>query len=595
MMLSYTSKLGGIGIENAHIELNISTSEYFITQKPTIGQYLVNISTASLTTGGYLSIIINASKTNFESKTLFQQIQIAPRNVYFEIAINSADCSLNKSYSTKIHSPLNLETQIFTKSDDQQVTDGTILLTDNQGFSRVFVYNSGKYNLSFNADVLGLGTHYLSLIFNKSNYQTTAITIQLSVGQLELTAIFSNLETATIIAAPDSEFEVIIYLEDPSTKQFLIGAKVSYSWQFGTGLLEELGNGEYRLMEKTPSQQGTYKIKIVIDAGNTYQVETIELILISNIPATEEPRPDYTWAIVVGVLLLVGLLGIVVKQNIINPRRLRALEELRKSTQVFDDVFNIRGVMIIQKSSGLLLYNHIIGDPNSYNQTIFSGFLQAIMLFSTQLTPDSADYISRGDRSKVDSHSGMAKGADFLEFTHQNFNIFVKDGENIRVALILDGRSSTSLREKTDQLIEQFEIVFGDIIVSWDGNQEMFIQTGYKMIEDIFELVLLKDYTLSDKSSAQELIKELITPNSLSETVYNILKTLTNEQTMFKLRTVVSLISASNQLKTKGLLLQFIQKRIIAHPNQKLMDIMTQTEKTAKIESQINELENIKE
>ena len=291
-------------------------------------------------------------------------------------------------------------------------------------------------------------------------------------------------------------------------------------------------------------------------------------------------------------LLLLALFGIVIKQNVINPRRLRALEELRKSTQVFDDVFNLRAVMIIQKSSGLLLHNYVISDPNQYNQTIFSGFLQAIMLFSTQLTSEPEEYLSRGDRSKLDSNSGMAKGADFLEFTHQNFNIFVKDGKNIRVALILDNRSSISLHEKTDQLIERFEMMFGDMIISWDGNQELFYQTGSNMIEEIYELILLKDYTLSESSSAQELIKELITPNSLSETVFNILKALTKEQTIFKLRTVVSLISASNQLKTKGLLLQFIQKRIIVQPSQKLMEQKSQAEKTRKIEQQINELEN---
>ena len=57
--------------------------------------------------------------------------------------------------------------------------------------------------------------------------------------------------------------------------------------------------------------------------------------------------------------------------------------------------------------------------------------------------------------------------------------------------------------------------------------------------------------------------------NSIASTVYNFMATLSKEQGFFKLSTIVSLISETNCLEAKNIILDLIKAQIIvpAHPD----------------------------
>ena len=61
------------------------------------------------------------------------------------------------------------------------------------------------------------------------------------------------------------------------------------------------------------------------------------------------------------------------------------MADLKNRTQVIDDIQNIRAIMVIQKRSGLLIFNQIVSGKEKMEELLFSGFIQAIALFSAGL------------------------------------------------------------------------------------------------------------------------------------------------------------------------------------------------------------------
>ena len=79
--LEYSIDPSEIGITNAIIELNFSTSDYFVYSMGIDGEYFVNVSTSSISAAGSIDIRINSSRSLYETQEIVTRIQILPRNV----------------------------------------------------------------------------------------------------------------------------------------------------------------------------------------------------------------------------------------------------------------------------------------------------------------------------------------------------------------------------------------------------------------------------------------------------------------------------------------------------------------------------------
>ena len=112
------------------------------------------------------------------------------------------------------------------------------------------------------------------------------------------------------------------------------------------------------------------------------------------------------------------------------------------------------------------------------------------------------------------------------------------------------------------KFIARFEDTFDFLLANWDGNTDLFAQTTQKIVEEIFNLALLKNYTLNSEIN-NDALKNYVRPNTIAATVYTTILTLVKEQGFFKLSTIISLISEANRLEAKKILLDLIQAKII--------------------------------
>jgi hypothetical protein len=281
------------------------------------------------------------------------------------------------------------------------------------------------------------------------------------------------------------------------------------------------------------------------------------LTLVAIDPPQQTDSSQWLMIIFFTGLFLVLFISIVLKQNVINPRKAKYLALMEKKTQVLDDVANIRAIMVIQKMSGVLLFNEIVNTKEKLEEMLFSGFVHAITLFSANMTngPNNVKNIGNGDLTS-------SKKFETLEFIHENFNILVIDGTFTRVAAILDNPASDLMKSNIKRFIVRFEDTFDSILKSWDNNTVTFAETGSKIAQNIFSLEFNQNYMINNDKTNDE-IRNFIHPNSISSTVYNIMNTLTKEQGGFKISIVKSLISDSNQLEAKNLIMDLIAAKII--------------------------------
>lgn len=301
------------------------------------------------------------------------------------------------------------------------------------------------------------------------------------------------------------------------------------------------------------------------------------------IVSQELPRqPLSLWWILIPIGILVfAFISVIIKQNYINPKRARELEKLKKKTQIFDDITNIRGLLVIQKSSGLLMYKQVLSGLDPGNEELFTGFLQGVMLFTGEITkkkePEHQKTFKKDlktvDRQKdplINENNALSDG-DYLEFTHENFNVLVVNGQEIRVALILEERSSSELREMVRKFIHEFEGIYYSTLKDWNGDLNKFSQITPKLIEEIFKLSYLKDFTLADSTNQSILEKKYTSSDTASESTYRIIKTLYEEETTFKLKTIISLTPDSDKLQAKDIILRFIKNGLIQIASPELM------------------------
>ncbi|MBN2157415.1 MAG: hypothetical protein JW776_15320 [Candidatus Lokiarchaeota archaeon] len=547
--IDYRTKPEPIGILNALITTNIT--DYYVEEQVIDGHYLIEINSSSSFVGaGTYDIQINASQTDYYSQVLVTRIQILPRSIYFEIHINSVDCTSNKSYATKIQEDLHFSIGVYTVSGGIPVLTGTVQLSDGVSYSSPFSLIENRYYSMIGSSFFGLGVNFISIIFNETGYQSASEILQISVTRINLDAIFQDSDTMLVTSRDD--FSTRIFLKDPRTSNPILNATVTYSWTFGTGFLTEIGEGWYEFSETAPTQSGTYKVTFTITPVNSdYEILTMQMTLVSQKPDT---IVKWWWiAIPVGAVIAVlsgSLIAIGVKQKQTKTRE-QEIARLKLKTQIFDDITNIKGILLIEKHSGLLMYRHVLSGLDEENEELFSGFIRAILLLGKRFIRDEEEI-----------EKGMVfEKKEFIEFTHENFKILLVGGHKIIMALILEQQASKTIREKATKFIEEFEGIYGSVLEGWNGNRNVFEDTTPKLFEEIFNLSLLKAFKLTDNSKIYE--KKLITPGSISERVSNVIQTLLEEKESFHLKTIISLIPEGDQLAAKEIILKFIKGKYI--------------------------------
>ncbi|MFX1552211.1 MAG: hypothetical protein ACFFB9_17830 [Promethearchaeota archaeon] len=183
----------------------------------------------------------------------------------------------------------------------------------------------------------------------------------------------------------------------------------------------------------------------------------------------------------------------------------------------FLDVLNIRHIIIMDKESGLTLLNYPLSGEE-INPDLLSGFIQANITFSES---HSTSY----------ENSYSPRIHKFYEFQYQNFNILLKDGEYIRLCLMLDHNATENMKNHVLQFIPEFEELFSRELKNFRDAGMFYSKNMVEFIVDSFEIKLVFPMTLAHSIAPHDL--ENIEQNQIQKAIVNISKELLTSKQFF--------------------------------------------------------------
>ena len=230
--------------------------------------------------------------------------------------------------------------------------------------------------------------------------------------------------------------------------------------------------------------------------------------------------------------------------------------------QKFLDVLNIKHILIIDKESGLTLLNYAVLGVD-IDADLLSGFIQANITFSES-----------GEVSKQSVVSSFEY--QFYEFQYKNFNILLKDGNYIRVCLILDHKASNKLRNHTFRFIEEFEKKYEDELNGFQNNGSIDINNMIDDIVESFNINLTFPMTLAHSIPPYELKK--VKRSILQKAIYNLAKEMLSVKPFFFIYNMLKRIKKIVNIEDELILYeihQLLERQIITPtPIEAIVDSM---------------------
>ncbi|MFX1366622.1 MAG: hypothetical protein ACFFCE_16790 [Promethearchaeota archaeon] len=209
----------------------------------------------------------------------------------------------------------------------------------------------------------------------------------------------------------------------------------------------------------------------------------------------------------------------------------------------FSDVLNIRHIIIIDKESGLALLNYPVSGEE-INADLLSGFIQANITFSESHKESNKSVYS-------------AKDHKFYEFQYQNFNILLKDGETIRLCLMLDNKASEFIRTKVSHFISEFEEIFKQELSNFRSAGLFIYKNMIDYIVNLFEIRLVFPMILTQ--SIPPNIMEGINQNQIQKAIFNFAKELLLEKSFFFINNLLNRVKKIVNLEARVILYQIYQ------------------------------------
>ena len=165
--------------------------------------------------------------------------------------------------------------------------------------------------------------------------------------------------------------------------------------------------------------------------------------------------------------------GLDLKQNI----KFTIIDSEEKRIQMFQDqiwqkfldVLNLKHILLVAKESGLPIIDYPISGAG-VNTELLTGFIQANITFSES-----------GNTSK--SIENYRNNHQFYEFQYETFNILLKNGQFIRICLVLDHKASVSLKTLLSEFLQDYEAMYLDKL-------ERLINVGMLNFDDTIDFII---------------------------------------------------------------------------------------------------------
>ena len=261
-------------------------------------------------------------------------------------------------------------------------------------------------------------------------------------------------------------------------------------------------NEGFAQIEYEVSQVNQLEINIMYNGTLYYQTEEILKSNITIRSPTTQLLINITPLLVIGI----SLVGIFSAYYIVKRRRLKEKQKIwEKKTNMFSDTLSIDYILIINKLSGSNIVQKELGDMH-FEAGLVSGFLQAITSFKYELKKEKA----------------AEKARETILLDYQDYKILLKDGEYIRVALVLSQEPSENLKKSLTKFISAFEKKYNEKLKKFDGEVSVF-KNFMDLVNTHFNTSLLKPHIVNENPPPLEI-------SSFEKKVLKIGKTIQEDQ-----------------------------------------------------------------
>ena len=248
------------------------------------------------------------------------------------------------------------------------------------------------------------------------------------------------------------------------------------------------------------------------------------------------------WVILSILLAVSGVLGVIsLRTYYLVPRKRKMERYLLQRTQKYKDIKNIQAIVISHKVGGNLMYYKNYAFVEGEDEVLFSGFIQAIMAISEEITRKS---IEREGLIELKDEFGIEK-INELDFRH--FVCLIMEREEIRIVLILNERASKRLKNQTALFISNLYFQFAKEIKNWKGILHEFEELITPFVNSHYELYYKESFEMSQITFDQMKLPKERKFTKLETRIINNIISILKDKNKFEIDTLINLVSEENK------------------------------------------------
>ena len=371
---------------------------------------------------GINTLFLRFEQANYTTKIFPFQLFIRAQNVNLTAKINYQEVHENYLLQKSYNEEFQISCRAFADIEGVFLSGGSITFINGEYEEELLETIDNWFNqtILISTSHFNLGPNYVYLRFQQNNYTTTIFAIQIIVNQVQINVETLNFD-GIVSGDPGDTITIRIKLTEAYSSNYIDNATVFYSWTFGVGYFDYLGSGIYEVNLDLPNGRGgNFDFEIIVSKeGILYETKVYSFFIAVN--QIENPNLWWILTIIGGVALVaIVVLGVFTyKQKVVIPKQQRAIVQLQKKTQIFDDITKIKSILIIETGTGRLMYQQEFGGMKEDHEDIFSGFLHSILTLSNRFAL---------------KNEGIGEQKEYAEFTHESFNVLVASGEKIIVS-----------------------------------------------------------------------------------------------------------------------------------------------------------------
>ena len=521
--------------------------------------FIISLDTKGMSITFY-TVLITLEQVGYANAFKSVSVTISEQNVNLKVAINSLEVSENFLVATYYNEVITLSCRAFAALEQIYLSGSTITFINDQYEQNLVKYDNSWFNtsISISTSTFSLGINSVYIEFQQDNYSTTTFSFQILVNQIEFDAHPINFQDS-IEVNPGEQIQIRINLTDFRTNNFIENATISYSWDFGLGNFEEIGSGIYELELVIPENiRGNYKITLIISKeGTVYKTTQDSFILVINEPEFPIILIVLILAISAAIISVLAILSL--RAYVFLPKKKKKDLELQQRIQLFKDVWNIQAFLLIHKGSGLPIYQKNISIFKNQDETMISGFIQAISIFSESLV--GGDTLVNKIKESQDKY---LKNVFELDFKY--FYLLVCEYGATRAIVITKERSSNRLKKQLYLLAVAINVKFPEKLDHFNGVVNVFKDGIDVLLNQYLFLYNYESFSLTNNELYFTKIKNSGDLTIMETRIINVILSEFRAEKNFELQTLVGFVSEENKDLVIDGIRALIKKKILVSP-----------------------------